>query len=155
MKLTWRTEYALLAMVTIARAAEGAFVPADQIAKDHGIPQRFLEQILFSLKRGGYLRSMKGQHGGYALARPASRITLAELLRFLGGALAPTESVSQFFYQATPVAREPSLLAVFREIRDYAARRLEETTLADVVARRAVGRRPTRKRKTQQKGVQI
>jgi hypothetical protein len=50
----------------------------------------------------------------------------------MDGALAPTESVSTYFFADTPLSREPNLLAVFREIRDYIAKRLETLTLADL-----------------------
>ena len=53
-------------------------------------------------------------------------------MRLLDGALAPTESVSKYFYESTPIEREDRLLDVFREIRDHAAKVLEETTLEDV-----------------------
>ena len=94
---------------------------------------KFLEQILLALKRAKYLRSQKGQHGGYCLARPAESITLAEVIRVLDGALAPTESVSKYFYESTPIESERRLVRVFKEIRDTVAEKLEKTMLADVI----------------------
>jgi Rrf2 family protein len=133
MKLTSKSEYALLALIYLARNKSDSFVPVQVIASAQGIPPKFLEQILLILKRSKYLRSQRGQAGGYALAKPAGQIHLAEIIRLLDGALAPTESVSVYFYEATPIEKEKSLLAVFREIRDYIADKLEHTTLADVI----------------------
>lgn len=132
MRLTCRSEYALLALVHLARLDDQGFVPVQAIADAQHIPPKFLEQILLALKRAHYLRSLKGQRGGYALARPAKDITLAEIIRLFDGALAPTESVSKYFYEPTPVRREKNLLRVFREIRNFVSNTLERTTIADV-----------------------
>jgi Rrf2 family protein len=132
MKLTSRSEYALLALVYLARRQPGEVSSVETIARAQGIPQKFLEQILLSLKRAKFLSSVKGQRGGYRLAQPASKISLAEVLRLFDGALAPTDSVSRYFYESTPIEKEKSLVRVFREIRDFLADKLEKTTLADV-----------------------
>jgi Rrf2 family protein len=132
MKLTSKCEYALLAMVYLARHREQGFIPVQTIAAAQDIPQKFLEQILLALKRARYLRSSKGKGGGFQLGREPSTISLAEVIRLIDGALAPTESVSQYFYEATPIEKEARLLAVFREVRDYVAEKMEKTTLADL-----------------------
>ncbi|HOT52326.1 MAG TPA: Rrf2 family transcriptional regulator, partial [Candidatus Hydrogenedentes bacterium] len=77
-------------------------------------------------------QSTKGQHGGYRLAKPANAISIAEIVRLFDGALAPTESVSKYFYESTPIEREDGLIRVFTEIRDRVAEILEGTTIADV-----------------------
>lgn len=132
MKLTTRSEYALLALIHLARGRGPAYVSAVAIADAQGLPPKFLEQLLLVLKRGGLVKSQKGQRGGYKLARPADKISLAEIIRLLDGALAPTDSVSRYFYEPTPVEKEKRLLEVFKEIRDLVSARLEKTTLADV-----------------------
>jgi Rrf2 family protein len=132
MKLTTRSEYALLALIYLARRSDDGFTSVETIAGATRVPPRFLEQILLVLKRARLVRSQKGQRGGYCLARPATRIALAEVIRCLDGALAPTESVSVYFYEPTPIEGEPKLVDVFRRIRDYVATVLEHTTLADV-----------------------
>jgi Rrf2 family protein len=132
MRLSHRSEYALLALVHLARHEDGGFLTVQAIADAQRIPAKFLEQILLTLKRARYVRSMKGQRGGYALARPARGITLAEVIRLFDGALAPTESVSRYFYEPTPIEKEKALLRVFKDIRDQISARLEGTTLSDV-----------------------
>ena len=132
MKLTRRSEYALLALSHHARAEGKGYVNVAAMAKAQGLPGKFLEQLLIALKRGGLVKSQKGPHGGYRLARPAGKISLAEIIRLLDGALAPTESVSTYFYEPTPVEREKRLLRIFKEIRDFLSTKLEKTTLADV-----------------------
>jgi len=134
MKLTSRSEYALLALVYLARHETDEYITVDTIAQAQGIPPKFLEQILLALKRAHFLRSIKGQHGGYHLAKSPNQITLAEIIRLFDGALAPTESVSENFYESTPIEKEKSLTAVFKDIRDYVSHKLETTTIADVLS---------------------
>jgi Rrf2 family protein len=98
-----------------------------------GIPPKFLEQILLVLKRAHFLRSTKGQHGGYQMAKSPKEISLAEIIRLFDGALAPTESVSENFYESTPIEKEKNVVAVFKDIRDYVSEKLETTMLSDVL----------------------
>jgi Rrf2 family protein len=132
MKLTARSEYALLALVYLARHRSEGNITIEVIAKAQGIPPKFLEQLLLALKRGHFLHSTKGQRGGYQLAKEPGEITLAEVIRLFDGALAPTESVSENFYESTPIEKEKRLTGVFKDIRDYTSRKLETTTIADV-----------------------
>jgi Rrf2 family protein len=133
MKLTSRSEYAMLALVHLGRQKGDRLVTVDTIAQAQNIPPKFLEQILLALKRAKYLRSAKGQRGGYQLAKSPDKITLAEIVRLFDGALAPTESVSEHFYEPTPIEKEDNLVDVFRAIRDYGAEKLETTTVGDVL----------------------
>ena len=133
MKLTARSEYALLALVYLARHENEGFISIDNIAKAQGIPPKFLEQLMLALKRAHFVRSTKGQRGGYALAKAPNQITLAEVVRLFDGALAPTESVSENFYESTPIEKEKKLTSVFKDIRDYVSKKLEKTTIGDVM----------------------
>jgi len=132
MRLTSKSEYALLALVYLARQPHDAYIRVDKIATEQNIPPQFLEQILLILKRGRVLTSLKGQHGGYRLAKPAHDITLAEVIRLIDGPLAPTESVSLNFYRSTPIEKEQALVQVFAKVRDCMLAILENTTLANL-----------------------
>lgn len=133
MKLTSRSEYALLALIHLARNETDNYQSVDSIAQAQGIPPKFLEQILLALKRAHFLRSSKGQHGGYQMAKSPKQISLAEVIRLFDGALAPTESVSENFYESTPIEKEKNVVAVFKDIRDYVSQKLETTMLSDVL----------------------
>lgn len=133
MKLTTRSEYALLALICLAKHKPQEYISGEIIAQEQGIPQKFLQQILLTLKNARYVQSLKGQRGGYRLAKPPKSINLAEVVRLFDGALAPTESVSKYFYESTPVEKEKKLISVFRDIRDYVSEKLERTTIADVI----------------------
>ena len=132
MRLTTKSEYALLALLYLARRTDRNYTTVHLIAQSQKIPAKFLEQLLLAMKRAGYVQSVKGHGGGYRLAKAPEKITLAEVIRFFDGALAPTESVSKYFYGSTPAEKEGKLLEVFREVRDFIAEKLESTTIADV-----------------------
>ena len=84
MKVSTRVEYGMLALADIAIHSEGGTsVSAPDIAERQNISQKYLEQILTHLKQAGLIRAQKGLRGGYALARGADRISIAEILNAL------------------------------------------------------------------------
>lgn len=135
MRLSTKSEYACLALIDLVEHRDGGFVKTEDIAGRKQIPKKYLEQILLTLKRARYLKSKRGAEGGYALSKHPRAISLAEVVRLMDGALAPVESVSKYFYESTPIEQNKRLLRVFRDIRDYAAKKLEETTFADLTGR--------------------
>ena len=134
MRLSRKSEYACLAMIDLAENAKTGYVKIQQIAERRSIPRQFLVQILLSLKGAGVVRSARGAAGGYKLAKPADKITIAEVVRLMDGALAPVVSASKLFYESTPIESTPKLLAVFLDIRNYAAKKMEMTTFADLIS---------------------
>ena len=86
MRLSARVDYALRAASELAAAAEGP-VTSEQLARAQEIPPKFLEHILNQLRRAGLVRSQRGPVGGYWLARPASEISLADIIRAVDGPL--------------------------------------------------------------------
>lgn len=132
MKLTTKSEYTILALLHMARKGQGGYTKIEEICKTCDIPKKYLELLFSSLRQNRYIQTRRGTQGGYKLARPSDKITIAEIIRLMDGALAPTESVSTYFFADTPLSREPRMLQVFREIRDYIAGRLEKLTLADL-----------------------
>ena len=101
MKFTLRSNYAILALFDLAAARDGAaLVQSRDIALRQNIPQRFLEQILLSLKRAGLILSVRGARGGYRLALPPRQITLRDAIQAVEGTIhlrgnALTESAPQ------------------------------------------------------------
>ena len=135
MKLSKRGEYGLRALQDLARHyGEGPVSSADLAARNN-IPQRFLEQILLTLKHGRFVRSQKGPQGGYRLARPPQQINLAEIVRQLDGPLAPVSCVSETAYEACgcPDVETCGLRRVMKEVRDMVVAKMESTTLFDLV----------------------
>ncbi|MGH9662688.1 MAG: RrF2 family transcriptional regulator [Bryobacteraceae bacterium] len=86
MNISVKGEYALQAVFDLATQRAAGPVKIAEIARRQKIPQKFLELILASLKQGGFVESRRGAEGGYMLARPATAITVGEVLRFFEGA---------------------------------------------------------------------
>ena len=86
MKLFAKTEYACIAVLELAQKyRDGEPVRIREIAKQHGIPPRFLVQILLQLKGAGLVTSTRGAAGGYQLARSPDKITLGEVMAVIDG----------------------------------------------------------------------
>jgi len=133
MKLTTKSEYSILALIYIARHEQRGFIKIEEICSACDISKKYLELLFSILRQNRLIKTKRGTSGGYKLAKPASKITVAEIIRLMDGALAPTESVSKYFHADTPLAKEKKIIAVFKEIRDYVADRLEHLSLADLV----------------------
>src|SRR6476620_3506534 len=134
-----KAEYACIAMLELAaRYGTPQPVRLKAIAEAHGIPQRFLVQILLQLKGSGLVVSARGAAGGYLLARSPKAITLADVLNVLDRHDRPTAG------RLTDAGGPPSsavaaLRGVWKQVQDAQQRILEETTLADLVQRAREG----------------
>jgi Rrf2 family protein len=141
--ITKTGEYALRVVLYIARAGEEGPVRAMDAATDLRLPGNYLSKILHTLARSGVLDSERGRHGGFVLARPAHRITLAEVLE-------PFEQMSErrecllgrpVCSDRAPCAAHAQWKAVSDTVHDFFGR----TTVADLAGEPASG--PVRSRK--------
>ncbi len=94
MKLSKKAEYAMRALLAMARAPETVNFSIQDIAQKEKIPLKFLEQILLALKNGGLLRSKRGVGGGYQFQKTPGRITLAEVVSLIDGPFEPIPCAS-------------------------------------------------------------
>jgi Rrf2 family protein len=86
-ELSCKTEYALLALLELAsQYQQGEPLQIRQIADKQLIPDRYLEQLLATMRRGGLIKSLRGAKGGYLLAREPWKIDLFEIVKCLEGA---------------------------------------------------------------------
>jgi len=116
-----KTSYALLALIELAGVQpSGERLQVAQIATRQQIPERYLEQMMGSLRKAGLLRSIRGPKGGYQLARSAASISLAEVLDCLEPEPSPTisrgstaeQQVLNQIAQALKQQREQQLKAI-------------------------------------------
>ncbi|MFC1631251.1 RrF2 family transcriptional regulator [Candidatus Omnitrophota bacterium] len=133
MKLTTKSENALLALVYLARHGNKDFLKIEQICTKYGISKKYLEQIIMSLKQARYIKTKTGANGGYKLAVPAQKISIAAVMRLMDGALAPSLAVSKYFYSRTPIGKEKKIMNVLKEIRDYISNKVERVKISDLV----------------------
>jgi Rrf2 family transcriptional regulator, cysteine metabolism repressor len=134
-RLSTKGEYASRAMLELALKYDKGPQHIRMISRNQNIPERFLEQILLLLKRAGYLKSRKGQKGGYYLAKPPAEINVAEIIRVLEGPLAPIDCVSVMAHEPCPMEETCGLRWLWKEVRDSVAGIMERTTFADLVRR--------------------
>ena len=126
MKISAKSEYACLALLALARPGpEDAPVRIRDISETHGIPERYLVQILLQLKGAGLVLSTRGAAGGYRLAKSASSISLGEVLTAIDGPDAPPRDESR------PAAR--ALTKVWEHVRAAERAVLDQTTIAQLV----------------------
>ena len=121
-----KTTYGLLALMELADVAgSGERLQVGEIAARQAIPERYLEQMMTSLRRGGILRSIRGARGGYQLAKAAHLILLSEVILCLEGEPSTGDPSS-----GSPELQVVTALA--DELRRQRDARLQTTTLADL-----------------------
>jgi len=132
-RISAKADYAVRALVVLARHAnphEGP-ITVDRIAREGGIPPRFLEGILAEVRRAGLVDSKRGAEGGYRVARDPGDIRVADVVRVIDG---PIMQVAG--RDPDDVDYPPALTAireVWRAAGDGAERALDAVTLADLL----------------------
>jgi len=132
MRVSKKTDYALRALFTLVEHYGRGPIPIRELARRNDVPKRFLEQIVLDLKRKGWVASLPGVRGGILLAKPPSRITMGEVVRYFDGIIAPIECVSTSGYKRCsqePVCR---FRRVFLDVRNYATQLMDNATLESV-----------------------
>jgi Rrf2 family protein len=136
LKISQKGLYALLAMMTLAERYQQGAIKVREIASDGDLPVKYLELILIELKHARIVESVRGKNGGYRLRRAPSEIRLSEIVRMIDGPLAPFGDEDQLRTLIAGDAQDRALYQVFLDVRDSAARILDNTTVADIIAKR-------------------
>ena len=89
MNISKKAEYAVRAVIAIARHKQNKPLQISEISETESIPIKFLEQILLSLKNNGILKSKRGANGGYLLAKSGSQISIGMILEIIDGPFDP------------------------------------------------------------------
>jgi len=87
MKITAQEEYGIRCLLRIGRTGPGASVTIPEVSRAEGISAHYAAKLLRILRRGGLVKSTRGQAGGYTLSRPPEEIKISEALAMLGGRL--------------------------------------------------------------------
>jgi Rrf2 family protein len=110
--LTKKAKYALKALAHLASYRPGESVGIRDIAVAESIPKKFLDTILCELRVAGFVESKMGKGGGYTLARPATDISVGEVVRVIDGTLAPISCASHSLFRACDDCRDPEHCAI-------------------------------------------
>lgn len=129
MNISAKTEYACIAILELARRySDNLPVRIKDISERHGIPNRFLVQILLQLKGAGLVISIRGASGGYRLAHPPKLISLGQVMAIVDG---HSDQLHQNSGNSTPLSAV--LLSRWTKILEQQQTRLHEITFADLL----------------------
>jgi Rrf2 family protein len=132
MHVTAKADYAVRAIVELAAGDQGSPRKVEELANAQDIPLSFLENILTQLRSAGIVRSQRGPEGGYWLAEPADRTTLATVIRAVEGPLVGVrgQRPEEVEYAGSAEALQQVWIALRANLRAV----LEHVTVADVAA---------------------
>jgi len=118
----------------LARHHHQGAIKIREIAYEEDLPEKFLELILLELKNARMVESVRGAKGGYQLRREPAGIPLSEIMRLIDGPVAPFADAEQLRVLIDRDLPHRALYQVFLDVRDAAAKILENTTLADLIS---------------------
>lgn len=133
MRISAKGEYAIKAVLDLSLHHDRGLVPIQEIATRQAIPQRYLEQVLLSLKRAGLLTSRRGSSGGYHLSRQPEKVTVGAVLRAVEGADAPFETGSRTRRGSGRDAQD--LAELWEEIAEAVSKVVDRLTFDELAAR--------------------
>ncbi|MCW9036694.1 MULTISPECIES: Rrf2 family transcriptional regulator [Altibacter] len=134
--LSRKTKYGLKALTYLARKESNTPVQISVISEAENISQKFLESILLTLRKAGFLESKKGKGGGYYLLKEAKDIPISEVYRVLEGPIAMVPCVSLNFYEKCDDCPDEDRCSVHRlmiQVRDNTLTIFENTSLEDLI----------------------
>ena len=127
MKLSLRSEYALLSLVYIARQSDAS---SAEVGTAQQIPPEALREVLTVLIDAKYVRLTKGR---LRLSKPAEKISVIDIIRLFDGVLAPMEPFSEKGYLPAPMDKEKKLTDLFTQLQAQVIIQLERTSLAELI----------------------
>ena len=136
--LSKKTKYGLKALAFLASKDTREPVQIAEIASHENISQKFLESILLSLRKTGFLGSKKGKGGGYYLIKDPSEILMTSVIRVLEGPIAMVPCVSLNFYEKCDDCPDENACVVHNlmiQVRDSALKVYRNNTLADIIVK--------------------
>lgn len=130
--ISTRGRYALRLMLDLAQHSSDDFVPLKDIAERQEISKKYLEQIIPTLSRAGFLQTNRGFQGGYRLAKNPDKYTVGDILRETEGGLAPVACLNNETIQC-PRAAECLTLPLWKGLQDTINNYLDSVTLQDLI----------------------
>ena len=146
MQISTKGRYALRLMLDLAVHNTGELVKIKDISARENISEKYLEQIISSLKKAGYVKSLRGAQGGYMLRRPPKEYTVGMILRLTEGTLAPVSCLRE---DQEPCEKSDSCctLPIWKGLADLIDKYFDEMTLADVLQSKQEAEKKAAKKK--------
>lgn len=142
MRVSAKSDYALRALIEMAGREDGRPISAEELGRLQDIPHGFLQAILADLRRAGVVMSQRGQSGGWRMGRPATEVSVADVIRAVDGPLvsvyglrpeAVSYNESASVLQHVWIAARSSLREVFEEV---SIQQLADAALPEAVTKR-------------------
>lgn len=132
MKISTKGRYAVRVMLDLALHNTGECIKVKDIAERQGLSDKYLEQIIASLSRAGYVTSVRGAQGGYRLSKAPEDYTIGMVLRVTEGSLSPVACLDE---GAAPCERCDTCetLDVWKKLADAINEVVDGITIADLV----------------------
>ena len=133
MGVSQKCQYALRSVLELARRHGNGPVSIREIARAQAIPPKFLELILAQLRKGGFVVSRRGVHGGYSLTAAPRGISAGQIIRFIDGSLAPVRCVGDPQGTDCPLHGDCAFLGMWTRSRDAVAEVYDSTSFQDLI----------------------
>lgn len=134
MKLSTKGRYGVAAMYDLALHYGKGPIALKHIAMRQGISEHYLEQLIGALRKAGFVKSVRGAQGGYALTKDPSQITVGDVIRVMEGPIAPVDCLLDDPADNTYCERAGTCVTrgVWEKLRDSINLVLDSITLADL-----------------------
>jgi Rrf2 family protein len=133
MKISTKGRYALRVMMDIALHDNGDYISLKDISKRQNITVKYLEQIVSGLNKSGFLLSMRGNNGGYRLAREPKDCNVGDILRTVEGSFTPIECVADDTGNPCPMSESCSTLSFWAGLDKVVNNYINSFTLQDLM----------------------
>lgn len=134
MRIPMKVDYGVRALVDLAQHTDaGRPVRTAEIAQRQSIPEPYLDQVLTTLNKFGFIRSRRGPQGGHVLARPALEITLDDVVATLEGRSAPLDCIEDAGECA--LSDGCAQRGIWQDVEEAVHAVLSTTTIGDLAAR--------------------
>ncbi|HBS57801.1 MAG: Rrf2 family transcriptional regulator [Bacillota bacterium] len=132
MKISTKGRYGVTAMYELALHFGQGPLPLKMVAEKQNISEAYLEQLMGSLRRAGFVRSVRGSQGGYELTKDPGSITVGDVIRALEGPIAPVECVIDDDVDYCHRADSCITRGIWAKVRDSINKVVDSITLADL-----------------------
>lgn len=140
MRITYRGDYALRAVLDLATHYNQGVVTIHELARRADAPVKFLEQVLLDLKKGGFVESKRGTNGGYLLSRHPKNIKMGEVVRFIDGPIEPIACVEER-YSGCKSMPACVLRNVCKEVAEATSNIVDKVTFEDLALQAKAGKK--------------
>lgn len=134
MRVSTRSDYGLRALIELAGHHGGGPLQSSEIALRRHIPEQYLDQLLTSLRKAGFIRSVRGPAGGHELLRDPATITVREVIEALEGSLSPVSWLDEP-PELTDHPHQCGQREIWERVRDTTGEILAAYTVSDLLER--------------------